>query len=52
MLEIIVPKESKGLYIGAKTGHSSNEYEFLLPRDTKFKVLSRNSDTLRLEVIP
>ncbi|MCL2879227.1 MAG: ADP-ribosyltransferase [Treponema sp.] len=50
MLEILVPKGAKGLYIG-KHSSAGDENELLLNRETKFKVLERTINTMKLEVL-
>jgi len=53
MVEIIVPKGARGIYIGDNTAWSvRKEGEFLLKRDSKYKVIERNDNILRLEVVP
>lgn len=53
MIEIHVPKGTRGIYIGDNSDWEDNmEDEFLLGRDSKYKVIERKDDILRLEVIP
>jgi len=53
MLEIYVPKSAKGIYIGANTAYpNGNEYEFLLGRGQKYRVIERTENLMRLEVVP
>jgi len=52
MMEIYVPKSAKGIYIGANTANrGGNEYEFLLGRGQKYKVIERTENLMRLEVV-
>ena len=39
-LEVVVPKGSKGLYVEKISSHKS-EQEFLLPRNTKYRIISK-----------
>jgi hypothetical protein len=51
MLEIRVPKGSRGLYIGDNTGFHSPQYEFLLGRGQQYKVIDNADNLIILEVI-
>lgn len=42
-IEIRVPKGSKGAYLGTISNQGNNESEFLLPRGSKLKVLSKTA---------
>jgi len=53
MLEIYVPKDAKCIYIGANTAcPNGNEYEFLLGRGQKYRVIERTENLMRLEAVP
>jgi len=59
MVEIYVPKGARGIYIGEnsmypdqKSADFTKEGEFLLGRGSKYRVIERNDNLLRLEVIP
>jgi len=52
MLEIYVPKGSKCIYIGDNTKHHTPEYEMLLGRGQKYRVVERTENLMRLEVVP
>lgn len=57
MVVIRAPKGTKGLYIGSNTAYNKNgsfkgnEYEYLFPRNTKFRVLDRSESHVVLEAI-
>jgi hypothetical protein len=52
MVVIRAPTGSKGLYIGNKTAYpEGNEYEFLLPRNSLFRVLEKDDNHILLEVV-
>jgi hypothetical protein len=52
MVIIRAPAGSKGLYIGGKTAYpGGNEYEFLLPRGTLFRVLEKDDAHILVEVV-
>lgn len=51
MMKIKVPKESKGLYVGKDSGWKYYK-ELILPRDTKYRVISFDGENMELEVIP
>jgi hypothetical protein len=51
MLEINVPKGTRGLYIGDNTGYDEKEAELLLGRGLYFKVVGRKGDILKLEAV-
>lgn len=49
---ITIPKGSKGIYIPEALGEDDfEEKEFLLPRGTKFKVVSKDGNKIGLEVV-
>lgn len=50
MLEIRVPKGTKGMYLGRNSANST-EKEFLIDRNTKYKVISKENNYMILEVI-
>jgi len=52
MLEIYVPKGTKCIYVGNNTKHPTPEYELLLGRGQKYKVIERTENLMRLEVVP
>jgi hypothetical protein len=47
----LVPKGSKGAYI-AKISHYHKQKEFLLDKDCKMRILSKQKDSIVVEVIP
>jgi hypothetical protein len=57
MVVIHTPKNTKGLYIGSNTGYNKkgtfrkNEYEYLFPRNTVFKVLEKDEAHIALEAV-
>jgi len=51
LLKICVPSGTPGIYIGEKTGFLENQYEFLLHRGLKYRVIEWEENTLKLEVI-
>jgi hypothetical protein len=52
MLEVRVPKEAKGIYIGGNTEYrKGDEKEFLLARGTKYRVVERQKSRIILEVV-
>ncbi|MDR0322321.1 MAG: phage head morphogenesis protein [Treponema sp.] len=57
MVVIRAPKNTKGLYIGSNTAYNKkgtyrrNEYEYLFPRNTVFKVLEKDKFHIVLEVV-
>jgi len=57
MVVIRAPKDTKGLYIGSNTFYNENgsfkgnEYEYLFPRNTKFRVLDRSEFHVVLEAV-
>lgn len=50
LIEINVPKTSKCLYIGRNGSFKYDEGEFLLDKNTKFKVIQKESNKIVLEV--
>lgn len=50
MLEIKVPKGAKALYLG-KNSANKNEYELLIQKDTKYKVISKENNKMILEIV-
>jgi hypothetical protein len=58
MVVIRAPEGTKGLYIGSNTAYDKsgpfkkNEYEYLLPRNTKFHVLEKSESHIVVEVVP
>lgn len=50
LLEIKVPSSTKAMYLG-KNSSNANEYELLIARNTKYKVLSKNNTGMVLEVV-
>jgi len=52
MLEIYVPTGTRCVYIGDNTEHPAPEYEMLLGRGLKYKVIERTENLMRLEVVP
>jgi len=59
MIEIYVPKGARGIYIGENSAYPDQknaeflkEGEFLLGRGSKYRVIERNDNLLKLEVIP
>lgn len=50
MVEIRVPKDTKGLYIG-ENGDYRQEYELILSRKLKYKVISKTEHKIILEII-
>jgi hypothetical protein len=52
ILEIIVPKGTRGIYIGSNTKAQENEFEFLIGHGLKYRVVERDENTLKMEVIP
>jgi hypothetical protein len=57
MVVIRAPKNTKGLYIGSNTAYNKkgtfkrNEYEYLFPRNTVFKVLEKDESHIVLEAV-
>jgi len=51
MVEIRVPKGSKGLYIGDNTEYTDNQMEYLIKRSSKYLVVYKDSQNMILEVI-
>jgi hypothetical protein len=56
MVEIRALKNTKGLYIGSNTAYNKgvfrrNEYEYLFPRNTVFKVLEKDEFHIVLETV-
>lgn len=51
MLKIETPKGTKGLYIGSNTDQSKNEYEMLLNKKLKYKVINKNDKEMVLRII-
>jgi hypothetical protein len=51
ILEIIVPKGTRGIYIGSNTKARENEFEFLTGHDLKYRTVERDGDTLKMEVV-
>jgi len=51
MFEIYVPKGTKCIYIGNNTKHPAPEYEMLLGRGQKYKVIERTENLMRLEIV-
>lgn len=55
IMNVYLPPEARGMYVSRPDDmYSGEEYEFILPRETKFKVLYRNENTkeIYVEVIP
>jgi hypothetical protein len=52
MLEINMPKGTRGIYIGSNTDAREDELEFLAGHGLKYRVVERNGNTLKMEVIP
>jgi hypothetical protein len=52
ILEISVPKGTRGIYIGNNTKAQENEFEFLTTHGLKYRVVERNNDTIKMEVVP
>jgi hypothetical protein len=52
ILEINVPKGTRGIYIGNNTDAREDEFEFLAGHGLKYRVIERNGDTLKMEVVP
>jgi hypothetical protein len=52
ILEINVPKGTRGIYIGNNTKARENELEFLTGHRLKYRVVERDGDTLKMEVVP
>jgi hypothetical protein len=52
ILEINVPKGTRGIYIGNNTDAREDEFEFLAGHGLKYRVVERNNNTLKLEVVP
>jgi hypothetical protein len=50
-LKIIVPKKTRGIYIGDNTAYRKNQDEFLLRHGLKYRVIERNGNNLKLEVV-
>jgi hypothetical protein len=51
MLEINVPKGTRGIYIGSNTKARENELEFLIWHGLKYRVIERDGNTLRMEAV-
>jgi len=52
MVVIRAPAGTKGLYIGEKTGyHKGNEFEYLFPRGSKFRVLEKDAHHVLIEAV-
>lgn len=50
LLEIKVPSSTKAMYLG-KNSSNANEYELLIARNTKYKILSKSNTGMVLEVV-
>jgi polyhydroxyalkanoate synthesis regulator phasin len=48
--EIVLPKGTKGMYIGNRSSHPG-ENEFLIDRDTKFRILEVDKDKNKIKLI-
>jgi len=51
ILEINVPRGTRGMYLGSNSEAALNEAEFLLGRGTLLKLAGRDGNTLKMEVI-
>ena len=57
MVVIKAPKSTKGIYIGSNTAYNKrgpykkNEYEYMFPRNTVFKVLEKGDSHIVLEAV-
>jgi hypothetical protein len=51
ILEIIVPKGTRGIYIGSNTDARENEFEFLAGHGLKYRVIERDGNTIKMEVV-
>jgi len=51
MIEVRVPKDTRGIYLGEKTVAPRNEFEFLLGRGLNYRVVERQGNSMVLEVV-
>jgi len=52
MVVVRAPVGTKGLYIGEKTKyHKGNEFEYLFPRGTKFRILEKDVHHVLIEAV-
>ena len=51
LIELRVPKDVKGLYIGDNTEYINNQMEFLIKRSSKYLVIYKDSQNMILEVV-
>lgn len=51
-LEIFVPKGTRSIYIGNNTDYPKPQDELLLGRGLKYRIIEKNEDSLKMEVLP